>query len=144
MTSSMFEESYKKFLYLWEEACFPINYYSITILKSEEHYPEIAIVNILQCLDGIYDILEITKINRKYLTGSEAKKVRNEVNNIQLENIDDNKKEILEQQLKEAICRIEYCNYENKLRNIFNFIDKYNIFKLEKKQKEENKTLINL
>lgn len=69
-----FIDSYKRFLELKEKISFQIDYYSIANAKFIDCYPQIAMVNVLQCLDGIYNNIGATKNDRSYLSYSEAKK----------------------------------------------------------------------
>lgn len=143
ITTDDFKESYKNFLELLKKISFQLDYYSIAISTQRCSYPEITIVNILQCLDGIYDYLQVTSENRVYFNKKKAKEIKENIKNINVKNlVCAEKTEKLEKQLKDAICRIECYNYNDKLEYLFNYIDyKYNIFKLEKNTLDENDKL---
>lgn len=147
ITSDNFKKSYENFLKLYDKISFQIDYYSVTTSKIGDWYCQIAIVNILQCLDGLYKCLEITENNRKYLTGTQAKKVKEIINNSKTQSIFQNeseeKREKLENKLKErireSICRVEEENYITKLTNLFNDIEKkYRVFHFEDDETLEN------
>lgn len=134
ITSKKFKESYEKFLKKYREISFQIDYYSVVTSKIGECYCQIAIVNILQCLDGIYECLEITKKKIYYLTNKQAGKVSKKVENIGLSSITHSKikKDKIKIRLNEVIKRINEENYDTKLTNLFNYIeDKYRVFHFE-------------
>lgn len=130
MTSNKFKESYEKFLKKYREISFQIDYYSVATSKIGDCYCQIAIVNILQCLDGIYNCLEVTKNKREYLTNSETEKVKENILNFESQNFLNNEKcNKLKERLEECISRINEENYNTKLKNLFNYIeDKYRVF----------------
>lgn len=140
INTKIFIESYKNFLKLLKKISFQLDYYSIAISTQMGSYPQITIVNILQCLDGIYDCLQVTSKNRFYFNKKKAKEIKETIKNIDFKNIVcDEKLGKLEKQLNDATCRIERYNYNDKLEYLFNDIDcKYNIFKLEKNRTGEN------
>lgn len=134
ITSNKFRESYEKFLKKYRKISFQIDYYSVATSKIGDCYSQIAIVNILQCLDGIYNCLEITKKKRCYLTKKQAEKIHKKVKNIGLSNITYSKikQDKIKIRLKESINRIDEENYDTKLTNLFNYIeDKYKVFHFE-------------
>ena len=134
ITSKKFKESYEKFLKKYCEISFQMDYYSIATSKIGDCYCQIAIVNILQCLDGIYDCLEITKKKRCYLTKKQAEKIHKKVKNIGLSNITHSKikQNKIKTRLEEDINRVNEENYHTMLTNLFNYIeDKYKVFHFE-------------
>ena len=58
ITNNNFKRSYEKFLKIYHEVSFQIDYYSVATSKIGDYYCQIALVNILQCLDGIYNCME--------------------------------------------------------------------------------------
>jgi len=140
ITSNKFKKSYEKFLKIYREISFQLDYFSVATSKIGDFYCQIAIVNILQCLDGLYECLEITKNSRKYLTGTQAKKAKEIINSSKIQSILENeskekRKELenkLKERIKESICRLEEENYITKLTNLFNDIEnKYRVFHFE-------------
>ncbi len=135
ITSNNFKKSYEKFLKIYRKISFQIDYYSVATSKIGDCYCQIAIVNILQCLDGIYKCLEITKTKIYYLTKKQADKIRKKVRNIGLSDITHSKmkQDKIKERLKQNTDRINEENYDTKLTNLFNDIEnKYRVFHFEK------------
>ncbi len=138
ISSDNFKKSYGKFLNLYNKISFQIDYYSIATSKIGDWYCQIAIVNILQCLDGLYNCLEITEKKRYYLTKKQTEKIQKKVKNIGLSNItrSKNTKDMLKLRLEQSVININEENYDTKLTNIFNDIEsKYKVFHFENDEK---------
>lgn len=135
-----FIDSYKRFLELKEKISFQIDYYSIANAKFLDCYPEIAVVNVLQCLDGIYNNIGATKNDRRYLSHSEAKKVKKAINDVNVQPMikDDDNITKFTSRLSDTICRVEEYDYTDKLKFIFNHVNtNYGIFSFEKNQEDD-------
>lgn len=132
-----FEFTYVNFKKLKEIIELQISVYNISIMKNN-NYPEIRITNILQALDGLYDNLSFTKNRRTIVKDiNKIKKIKNYINEIDLNifNLDDKERKNIKKNISNSICRLEFVNYDTKLRNLFDYLnDKFNLFELEKKQ----------
>lgn len=140
LSTDRFIDSYKRFLELKEKILFQIDYYSIATSKFYDCYPQIAIVNVLQCLDGIYDNVEATKNYRRYMSHGEAKKVKKTTNDVNVQQIlkDDDKITKFISRLSDTICRVEEYDYTDKLKFVFNHVNiNYGIFNFEKNQEDD-------
>lgn len=140
--NDMFEITYSKFKQLKEKIEFQISVYNISMMKNN-NYPEIRITNILQALDGLYDNLKLTE-NKRTIIGdiSKINLVRKYINDINLNTFDFNaeEEEIVKKYIKDSICRLEFVNYDTKLRNLFDYLNEnFKIFELEKKQNNKEK-----
>ena len=141
--NDIFKMTYSKFKKLKEKIEFQISVYNISMMKNN-NYPEIRITNILQALDGLYDNLEFTKNKRTIIEDiSKIDSVRKCISDIDLNIFDFNseEQEIVKKYIKNSICRLEFVNYDTKLRNIFDFLnEQFKIFELEEKQnnREQN------
>ncbi len=143
LDNEIFKTSYKRFRVLEAKNSFVIDYYGFATSRINNYYSEIAIVNILQCLDGMYDNLEITKSNKFILSSPQRIEIFKErIKKVCIRDIVDNKHQLqkLNQKLEEITCRLEYVNFDYKLKYLFNYIDnKYAIFQLEKHQNDKTK-----
>lgn len=138
-----FKKSFSSFMNFYKQAELQIAMYNISMMKSN-CYPEIAIVNLLQSFDGIFDKLKITK-NRNIIVKSKSKleKIRKKIKKIDIMRIIKNKSQsdIIKKNLLDSTIRINYLNYDTILKILFNYVDKFsNIFKVEKNIKDKNKT----
>ena len=142
INNKLFEITYAKFKKVKKTIDFQISVYNISMMKNN-NYPEIRITNILQALDGLYDYLSITKDKRMIVKNKdEIIKLKEYINNINLNDYitNDDDRNIVKTQIKNCINRLEFVNYDTKIRNLFNYMNNnYNIFDLEIAQKDENK-----
>lgn len=141
LDNETFKKSYKKFKKMYSNISFQICYYTYTICEINDSYPEIPLVNILQSLDGLYDKFEFTKNIRTLCSKEQAKQIKELIKNIDMDNIiaKEEQKHIVKN-IIDSTSRIEFVNFETKLRNLFEHIDeKYNVFELEKKQTNPKK-----
>ena len=117
--SKLFEITFTKFKELKEKIKFQISVYNVSMMKNN-NYPEIRITNILQALDGLYDYLSITKDKRMIVKNKdEIIKLKDDISNINLNDYITNEddKEIVKTQIKNCITRLEFVNYDTKIRN---------------------------
>lgn len=134
LDNTKFIKVYNNFKDVYEKMKFQINYYFYAVCSINDSYPEFPIVNILQSIDGIYDLLKITKGKRFICDDKEKiKQVKNKINNIDLSDMcNENEKKIFSTAINDCISRIENVNYGKKLDVIFRFVnDNFNIFELE-------------
>ena len=72
-----------------------------------------------------YDNLKLTE-NKRTIIGdiSKINLVRNHINNINLNTFEFNaeEEEIVKKYIKDSICRLEFVNYDAKLRNLFDYL----------------------
>ena len=138
-----FKESYSKFKKLLKKLDFSLSYFSYATSILNESYPEFPLVNLLQVLDGIYDYLAITENNRViYSSKSRIERLKRKINNIDIKHIIRGiyARKTVKKYISNSISRLEFVNFDTKLRYLFNHIDKdYRVFQLEKQQKDQSK-----
>lgn len=135
------EKSFSKYIEFREKASFPISMYSISKMENNP-YSEVSIVNALQSLDGMYDKFSATQRNILIADKDTMREVKERIKNIDLKDIIENYDILskVNKQIKECITRLEYVNYDTKLRFLFKDLNnKYELFKLESSQKDVNK-----
>lgn len=159
-----FTNAYKKYLDILKMSYFQIDYFSYITSINNLYIPEISVVNILQVFDGLYDNLKILKkssfISQK-LSNSKLKKIRKsicttfEINKNEILKIIDKDYENksieydelfdkLKDDLKNSILKLGNVNFDNKLREIFNYVTQnYEVFNYEKKSEEKYDEFLN-
>ena len=98
------------------------------------HYPELAIIYLLQSLDGLYEEVFSSKSNNQKIKNQKLKYIKSILNNINLENISKEEYE----NIKKYMERISDITYIDKLRFLID-IPRFNVFDYEKNLPQSNK-----
>lgn len=134
LDNNTFIKSFKKYIEIYNNVNFQINHYFYSICSLNDNYPEFPTVNILQSLDGIYDLLTTFKNNLNIIDDKKKiKEVKNRISSIDFSDVlNEDEVENIKIAIRNNILRLEKITYETKLKNIFDFInDKYKLFELE-------------
>lgn len=134
LDNSTFIKSFKKYIEIYNNVKFQINHYFYSICSLNDNYPEFPTVNILQSLDGIYDLLTTFKSNLNIIDDkTKIEEVKNRINSIDFADVlNEDEVEKVKIAIRNSILRLEKITCETKLKNIFDFINgKYKLFELE-------------
>lgn len=133
MKEDFFRDSFIKFRKLYKKSDFQFAMFNVAMMKSN-HYPEITVLNILQSLDGLYEVIYSNKSTSKKILRSKIKRFVDNVNTIDIENISIDEIE----KIKDYMQKIGDITFYDKLIYMCN-ICKYDIFKNEKEFDKENR-----
>lgn len=125
MSERQFKESFKKFLLIEQKASLQFAMFNISMMRSNA-YPQIQIINLLQSLDGLYEVL-FNKKARNDIIDYKLKTMFKKLNELDFDNIKNEKRE----ELKNDMSKIAEINFIDKIY-YFCRIVKYDIFQYEK------------
>lgn len=128
-----FKESFKKFRSLNKKASFQFAMFNVAMMESN-HYPEITILNVLQSLDGLYEVIYSSKTTTKKIIRDKIKYI---VNDTSQKNIESMTAEEIED-IKGYMQKISEITFYDKLIYMCNICD-YDIFKYEKELEPKDK-----
>lgn len=126
MTEKQFETSFKLFLQLEAKASLKFSMFNVSMMKSN-HYPEIAIINLLQSLDGLFEVLYSNQKIKKEINILKIKRIKEKLNSFDVNNIIDKELNSINDNM-EKINKILYID------KLYYFLDiiKFDIFRFEK------------
>lgn len=130
MDIETFKKSFIAFRKVNKKASFQLSMFNVSMMESV-HYPEIAVINLLQSLDGLYEELFSNKSNNSKIRKQKLNYVKNTLNSIDIENINDNEYE----NIKGYMQKISDITFIDKLR-LMTTLTKYDVFKYEKELNE--------
>lgn len=133
MNEADFKKSFTEFRKMIKKASFPLSMFNVSMMASI-HYPEIAVINILQSLDGIYEELFSNKSNNKKIRNQKLFYIKDKLNKLDIENINDNDYENIKGQMQ----KIADITFIDKLRFLIIYT-RYDVFKYEKELNETEK-----
>lgn len=133
MTEEQFKKSFSEFLKIKEKASFQLAMFNIAMMKSN-HYLEIAIINTLQSLDGLFEVLYSNKDSKKKINILKIKRIYDTLSLMNLDNLTNEEIEKIKNNMK----KMEEITFIDKLYYFCN-TNQYDIFKREKELKKDNK-----
>ena len=128
-----FKKSFIEFSKINKKAGFTISMYNVSMMDSV-HYPELAVIYLLQSLDGLYEEVFSSKSNNQKIRNQKLKYIKGILNNINLENISKEEYE----NIKNYMEKISDITYIDKLRFLID-IPRFNVFDYEKNLPQSNK-----
>lgn len=133
MSAEDFKKSFTEFRKIIKKGSFPLSMFNVSMMASI-HYPEIAIINLLQSLDGLYEELFSNKSNNKKIRNQKLIYIKDKLNKLDIENINEDEYENIKGQMQ----KIADITFIDKLRFFITYTQ-YDIFKYEKKLDEKEK-----
>lgn len=136
-----FIKSFEIYNNFFEIAKLQIALYNISMMEAN-CYSEVAITNIIQCFDGIFEKLSISKDRYQFIKSkSKIKKIKDKISKMNFKKIIRNKEQnyILKKNVVDFTNRVEFFNFDTKLRILFNHVNDFcGIFNFEKETKSED------
>jgi hypothetical protein len=131
LSQEQFIQSFKKFITINEKAKFQLSMFNIAMMKNNS-YPELALVNTLQALDGLFDTIFVNKSDKKQIVKSKIAYISNKVNS---------NKELDEKNIEYIVKYMQNVGIITFIDKLVYFSDytKYNVFEFEKSLEETNK-----
>lgn len=124
---STFKKSFNEFRKIYQKASFTISMFNVSMMDST-HYPEIAVIYLLQSLDGLYEEIFSNKTNNQKIRKQKLYYIKDILNDLNIENISTEEYE----SIKGYMGKIGDITYIDKLRFLIN-LTKFDIFEYEKK-----------
>ena len=122
-----FKKSFNEFRKIYQKASFTISMFNISMMDST-HYPEIAVIYLLQSLDGLYEEIFSNKTNKQKIKNQKLYYIKDILDGSDIENISTEEYE----NIKGYMGKIGDITYIDKLRFLIN-LTKFDVFEYEKK-----------
>lgn len=136
MSSEDFKKSFEQYRDIYKKSNFVFSMFNVGMMKTNS-YPEIAIINILQSLDGLFDVLFNSKSNKKSIKVEKIILLKELLNDMDLKKISDSEYE----NVKNYALKIAEISFIDKLRFYINNV-RFGIFDYEKKLNKDNQYYI--
>lgn len=136
MSSEDFKKSFELYRTIYKKSNFVFAMFNVGMMKTNS-YPEIAIINILQSLDGLFDVLFNSKSNKKSIKVEKMIFLKELLNDIDLKKTSDSEYE----NVKNYALKIAEISFIDKLRFYINNV-RFGIFDYEKKLNKDDQYYI--
>lgn len=131
INEEQFKNSFIEFRRIKEKIEFTLSMFNVSMMDSI-HYPEMAVIFLLQSLDGLYDELFKSKANNKKIRKQKLEYIKNVLNSVDIENINENDYGYIKGYME----KISDINFIDKLR-FFISTTKFDVFHYEKHLSDE-------
>ncbi len=129
-----FFNSFKEYRKIYKNANFPVTIFNVSTMKSNL-YPEITMVNVLQSLDGLFEVL--FKDCRNDIINLKLNRIKDYLNTIDVMNIPASDYE----KLKDDMTKVSNLHFIDKLRFYIQYT-RFKVFKYEEDLDDNNKYYI--